>query len=542
VNIILDKHCKENSLTALLFDNYEESKFFSAIRIEEEDMSYEDLYNKALKLAAILKENDVYNETVAIVGHRNFSTYISILGILFAGCNYTPINPKDAKSKILEILSESKVNYLVGDYLSISKLQDKLKNNDLVGKSIITPLCYVKDKEAQRWMDKTDVDKIDPLLNPMDSDDSHLAYVLYTSGSTGKPKGVKVTRRNVFSYLKATSQLWNIPSRFRMSQFHDLSFDPSVSDIFYTFCNKGTLCVVPENEMTFPSDFIIREKLDIWSSVPSISTFMLKMGALSDGKYPHLKIIRHAGEPFPVALAKSWQSAAPNASVENHYGPTEATIDVSRHLYDSNYKYSDCKNNIMPIGKPFPNIKIAIVNDDLEKIVDKNLQGEIVFCGPQVSNGYLNDQYKTDEYFVRFFWDNFKEIWYKSGDLGFINNSGDIECAGRKDSQIKIGGRRIEIGEIEAVLSHFDITREAVVVPIRDDSEIVTGCAAFVLTKLSSLDVREIRKQSTELMDSIFFPKKIFFIKDFPRSQSGKINRKTLEKSAKELINLENDF
>ena len=126
MNIILDKHCKENSLTALLFDNYEESKFFSAIRIEEEDMSYEDLYNKALKLAAILKENDVYNETVAIVGHRNFSTYISILGILFAGCNYTPINPKDAKSKILEILSESKVNYLVGDYLSISKLQDKL--------------------------------------------------------------------------------------------------------------------------------------------------------------------------------------------------------------------------------------------------------------------------------------------------------------------------------------------------------------------------------------------------------------------------------
>lgn len=537
----MDKYYKENSLTNLLVNGYEKSKHFSAIRIEEKEMSYEDLYEKALKLASILKDNDIHEETVAIVGHRNFSTYVGLLGIIFAGCNYTPINPKDAKSKILEILSNSKVNCLIGDYTNILKLQDKLEDNDLVGKSIITPLCYVKDKEAQKWMDKTDVDKTDPLLNPLDTDDSNLAYVLYTSGSTGKPKGVQITRRNLFSYLKTIDQLWDVPNRFRMSGFHDLSFDPSVSDIFYTFCNKGTLCVVPENEMIFPSDFIIREKLDIWSSVPSIGFFLLKMGALSERKYPNLKIIRHAGEPFPVILAKSWQSAAPNASVENHYGPTEATIDVFRHLYDSNYKYSICKNNIMPIGKPFPNIKFAIINDELEKIIDKNHQGEIVFCGPQVSNGYLNDQYKTDENFVRFSWDNFKEIWYKSGDLGFINNNGDIECGGRKDSQIKIGGRRIEIGEIEAALSNFEITKEAVVVPIRDDSKIVTGCAAFVLTKLSSVNVEEVRKQSTKFLESIFFPKRIFFIKDFPRSPSGKIDRKTLEETAKQLMSMSND-
>ena len=192
----------------------------------------------------------------------------------------------------------------------------------------------------------------------------------------------------------------------------------------------------------------------------------------------------------------------------------------------------------MPIGKSFPNMKIAIVSDELEEIVDKNQRGEIVFCGPQVSNGYLNDQSKTDEYFVRFSWDNSNELWYKSGDLGFINNNGDIECAGRKDSQIKIGGRRVEIGEIEAALSHFDITRGAVVVPIRNESEIVVACAAFVESNLSNADVGEIRKQSARFLDNIFFPKEVFFIKDFPRSQSGKIDRKALERLAKQFVSI----
>ncbi len=534
----MNKGFKEDLLTSLLFKSYDNSKKRTAIRIDSENMSYEELYNKALQLASTLKENGARNETIAIVGHRKFSTYIGILGVLFAGCNYTPINPKSAKFKILEILNGSRVNHLVGDYASISQLQDHLDNDDLFGKSIITPLCSVKDKGWANWLDKTNLDEANLLSHPVKSDDSHLAYVLYTSGSTGNPKGVQVTRRNLFSYLKGIDELWDIPIGFRMSQFHDLSFDPSVSDIFYTFCNKGTLCVVPESEMMLPGDFILREKLDIWSSVPSIGLFMSKMGVLTYGRYPDLKIVRHAGEPFPVALAESWQSAAPNASIENHYGPTEATIDVFRHIYLPDHDCSNFNNNILPIGKPFPNTKIAIVNDSLEEIVGKNQRGEIVFCGPQVSNGYLNDQAKTDESFVKFPWNNFEELWYKSGDIGFININGDVECAGRKDSQIKIGGRRIEIGEIEATLSNFDKTKGAVVVPVRDSAEVVSGCAAFALEELSREDVSQIKRQSTQFLDSIFFPKKIFFIEDFPRSQSGKIDRKALEKKAKQLMGL----
>ena len=137
-----------------------------------------------------------------------------------------------------------------------------------------------------------------------------------------------------------------------------------------------------------------------------------------------------------------------------------------------------------------------------------------------------------------FDWDVQGRIWYKTGDLGFFNSNNDLECTGRIDNQIKISGRRIEIGEIESALSAFDKTKGAVVVPLRDSAEVVYGCAAFVLVELSREDVSQIRQQSAKFLDSIFFPKKIFSIRDFPRSQSGKIDRKTLEKSAKQLMGL----
>jgi D-alanine--poly(phosphoribitol) ligase subunit 1 len=531
--MILDKGFKKDSLISLLFKSYDESRFHAAIRINNESMTYDELYHKALQLAAILKKNDAFDETVAIVGHRNFSTYIGILAVLFAGCNYTPINPKVAKSKILEILTDSRVNYLVGDNVSVSLLHDHLKSNDLVGKSIITPLCCVKDRERHRWMDKTEVDKIDPLLHPVDSDDSHLAYVLYTSGSTGKPKGVQVTRGNLFSYLKAVDQLWDLPTGFRMSQFHDLSFDPSVSDIFYTFCNKGTLCVVPEKEIMLPSDFIIREKLNVWSSVPSIGLFMSKMGALVHEKYPDLKIVRHAGEPFPVALAESWKSAAPNASIENHYGPTEATIDVSRYTYDPDDDCTIYNNSIMPIGNSFPNMKIAIVNNELEEILEKNKRGEIVYCGPQITNGYLNDTLKTESAFVNFKWDIEGRTWYRSGDIGFYNINGDIECVGRIDNQIKLGGRRIELGEIEVALMKSNQINDIIVVPVRNFDKSTKHLVAFTTNSVSKESWSSLTKSSN--IESIFIPKKLFKIDRFPINTSGKLNRKELEELADNL-------
>ena len=523
-------------LRDLIFNNYESNKSSVALRINNEDMSYEELFNKSLKVSTLLQEKDVQNETVGIVGHRKFSTYIGILGVLFSGCNYTPINPKNNQAKIIEVLTNSKIKYLIGNHSDIKELNELIDNEEILKqiKMIITPMDPAQEDLVFKKADITDLNHIDISNRIQDYDDSNLAYVLYTSGSTGKPKGVQVTRANLSAYIKSITELWGVSKEFRMSQFHDLSFDPSVSDIFYTFCNKGTLCVVPENEMMLPSEFIKRESIDIWSSVPSIGIFMMKMGVLSDNNFCNLKIVRFAGEPLNRSIADAWQNAAPNASIENHYGPTEATVDVLRHIYTRNQKNEMFNNNIIPIGKSFPRMIIKIINNENNVIVDKNKKGEIIFSGPQITNGYLNDQNKTNEGFVKFSWDESHQIWYRSGDIGFLNNNNCFECVGRKDAQIKIAGRRIEIGEIEHALSKFNETCSSVVVPKKDDDGNIIGCVAFVTNPVSKDALSRIRKDISKILDAVFFPKKIISIESFPKTQSGKINRKKLELIAKE--------
>ena len=106
---------------------------------------------------------------------------------------------------------------------------------------------------------------------------------------------------------------------------------------------------------------------------------------------------------------------------------------------------------------------------------------------------------------------------------------GYVECLGRKDNQIKISGRRIEIGEIEFVLSKFNKTKNAVVIPIRDEREIVIGCVAFIIESINKDEELEIRSKSTQYLDKVFFPKRIITIENFPLTVSGKIDRRKLE-------------
>jgi non-ribosomal peptide synthetase component F len=303
--------------------------------------------------------------------------------------------------------------------------------------------------------------------------------------------------------------------------------------MFYTWSNGGTLCVVPEKEMLMPSDFIVNEKIDVWSSVPSIGSFMLSIGALEKGIFSNLKIVRFAGEPLSKKMAEAWQDAAPKSLIENHYGPTEATIDVTSFCY-TNCDTKTTFSQGVPIGRPMKNMTIEIIDSNTEKVA-RGVTGELVYKGPQITKGYLNDKDKTDSVFVQFDWDKSGDIWYKSGDLGFYNKDDNIEYSGRKDNQIKLGGRRIEIGEIEAVLSKFISLQDIVIVAIKDENQITTGCVAFTMNEINKEEQMRIRQESMQYLEQVFFPKKIITIKGFPRLSSGKIDRKELSLKAQSL-------
>jgi non-ribosomal peptide synthetase component F len=330
------------------------------------------------------------------------------------------------------------------------------------------------------------------------------------------------------------SQLYRLDAGFRASQTFDFSFDPSVSDMFFTWTNGGVLCVLPEEEMLLPHEYIRREGITFWNSVPSIAGFMRRMGHLSPGAFPDLRHSMFCGEQFPTYIAEAWQNAAPNSTIENLYGPTEATIYISRYVYTEVERHKSFRNSIVPIGLPLPDHEFALIDEFGNKLPAGDT-GEIVFKGPQITKGYLHDQVKTDAVFVTFDWDASKAKWYKSGDLGFYNADGNLECIGRKDNQIKLGGRRIELGEIEAVLSRFKEIQDVVIVPLRDENQVTVGCMAFTQNRLTMEEQKFIRLESMKLIERVFIPKKIITVETFPISPSGKTDRKALESLALEL-------
>jgi len=526
---------KPLNATSFIFDKLCQFPDLIGLRVGDEKFSYRQIVEYSLKTASILKHLGVKKEAVGLIGQRTASSYFGILGIIFSGCHYVPINLKYNLDKQVKIIQDSNIRILVGsreDLEAFNAVLDQ-KSRECIDAWVIP---YGKmDFNNEKWFSETLLDNIMVLDEPEQEHISHLAYIMYTSGSTGHPKGVLVTQDNLLAWLKNMTILYSMDKEFRASQTYDLSFDLSVADIFFTFSSYGTLCVLNEKELLLPIDYITKNKIEFWSSVPTLINFMHKMGVLKPNIFPTIKKSIFCGEPMPRYLADAWKIAAPNSTIENLYGPTEATIWITRYVYEGLNVSERFINNNLPVGAPLQDHEVALIDVD-DNLIEDTSQGEIIYKGPQITLGYLNDQEKTDLQFTKFKWDQKESIWYKSGDIGFYNLNGSLECLGRKDSQIKLGGRRIEIAEVELSLRCFPLLEDLVVVPLRDKDNRVLELIGFTMNSLSAEELRVIRLNSQGDLEAIFFPKRIYTIEKFPVSISGKLDRKKLVKIAKEFI------
>lgn len=522
------------SLSALVFESAVKHSDLCALRIDQQSFSYNALNQLALQMANALIAQGAQSEAVGIVGQRQLDSYAGVLGILYAGCHYVPIHPKSSPKKICNVIQAAGIRFLVGAQQDLQMVCQQLKG-EMQHHLIQRYVSLAGESDAEGVGCVPEETPTLAVSAPVAVSTDDLAYILFTSGSSGEPKGVKVSHGNVIAYLQALQKLWTFKPGYRASQFHDFSFDPSVSDMFNTWVSGGELCVVPEGELMMPAHFIRRTALQVWSSVPSIGNWMQKLGILKEGAFPSLQISRFAGEPLSLRMAKAWQSAAPNSTVENHYGPTESTVDVTRYVYQPSPAEALFSNGIVPIGHAFPGMEIKII-DANNHPVDDQIHGQIVFKGPQVSQGYLNDDDKTHSAFVRFAWDASQAIWYKSGDMGFVNADGQIECLGRMDHQIKFSGKRVEIGEIEAALARFNALSDVTVVALKDAQGIVVELVGFTTSNLSTQELANMKQASRQWLDPLFFPKRIVSLAQLPYAVSGKVDRRTLMDLARQSL------
>ena len=355
-------------------------------------------------------------------------------------------------------------------------------------------------------------------------DPESVAYVLYTSGSTGVPKGVTVLHRNLPTLIDDMVARYSVTAADRVSQTHELTFDVSVWDMFVCWEVGACLCCPTQKELLGPGKFIRRHEITVWFSVPSTAVFMKRLGMLKPDSYPTLRYSLFAGEPLPTAVADAWLEAAPQSTVENLYGPTELTIVCVGYQWVPGQSEDEAEAGVIPIGYPLARNRPIVVDEELREVGPGEI-GELVVAGPQVTAGYWQDPERTAEVFV--VPPGHDDVHYRTGDR-VRRPEGDrpMTYLGRLDSQIKVRGVRIELGEVEAAVREATGVDAVIAVGWPRSLTGADGIVAFVGDR--EVDVKEAKARLTAKLPDHMVPRRFELLDKLPLNASGKFDRKAL--------------
>jgi D-alanine--poly(phosphoribitol) ligase subunit 1 len=493
-----------------------------ALFVGRASFSYRDLASSARRIAGWLAlEGGPVSGRVGILASRTVEAYAGVLGTLWSGAAYVPINPQTPEDRLVRILQMTKLDALITDQAGLDLLSDRVLEcappRILFGPNAQSPTTVAF--QGTRFQSIADLSDEGPNQPATVAEDA-LAYIIFTSGTTGTPKGVMIEAGSVAQFRSVVQDRCGFRSTDRVSQVAELTFDNSVLDMFVTWAAGAGLYVVPTSQLMAPAKFIRDHELTIWFSVPSTAVIMQRMKMLKPGAFPSLRCSIFAGEALPIAAAQAWQIAAPNSVVENFYGPTEITVDcIAQRLEDPPNVTRN--RGSLAIGKPFPEIHAGIVNAELSFLTPEE-EGELVVSGRQVARGYFEDPKLTADRFPTL---NGRR-WYRTGDLAYQDASGTFHHLGRIDNQVKILGHRVELEEVEAHLREIvgsDLVA-AVAWPVSESG--ATGIVAFHCVPESSRD--QIREGMRKRVPAYMVPARIQELDAMPTNSSGKIDRKAL--------------
>ena len=433
-------------------------------------------------------------EPVGVYLQRDRWLLPSLIGVFKAGGAFVPLDPQYPHDRLAGIIEDAGLSVIV--------TTTTLHAEAVALASGVRTLCV-----------DTGALEAGAVLPAVTADMN--AYVLFTSGSTGKPKGVPIRHGSLANNLQTLRFEPGISRDDTILAFTTIAFDMSAVEILLPLIS-GARTVLLDDETAKDVDAIVqiieREKVTFMVATPSRWSLLLETGWKC---HPGMKIIA-GGEAFPRQLADDL--LATGVSVWNGYGPTETTVCVSQ--------YRVIPESSPPcIGKPMANTGFLVL-DPANRPLPLGIPGELGIYGEGVSAGYFNRPDLTAERFVEIEDDGTKRRVYKTGDLVQQGPTGDFRYLGRNDFQVKIRGFRVELGEIEAVMLSVPGIREAICTVwnrSEQDKRIVAYYRAYAAIDESRLKA-EIRKNLPDYM----VPGHFMAMDDFPRTPSGKTDRKSL--------------
>jgi amino acid adenylation domain-containing protein len=367
---------------------------------------------------------------IGIITNNDFHTYGSLLGILFSGLAYVPLNASNPTERSLDIIGQAGIRTIIAS--KADALTAHIEANH--------PAIQVIYTESL-------TDNKGPIELPS-LKGNEPAYMLFTSGSTGVPKGVPISFDNVNTFIDAFFALeYKLDENDRFLQMFDLTFDLSVMSYLVPLTLGACVYTVPENEIKYMAIYQLLEDQEITFAlmVPSILSYLRPY--FDDIRLEKLRYSLFCGEALYEDTTREWSACVPNARIQNVYGPTEATIFCLTYDWSPSQREGKSVKGIVSIGKTMKHTKAIIVDENFKQ-VKPGEQGELCLAGAQLTSGYWNNAIKNKEAFFTYV-NGETIVYYRTGDSAYLDQDGDFVFCGRIDYQVKIQGYRVELHEIE---------------------------------------------------------------------------------------------
>jgi len=494
-------------------------------------LTYEELSRLAFGVASVILEERI-SDTVSTIpillaASRSASGYAGILGSVIAGTGFVPINLAWPHSRLDWLLQKTRCRMMIADLRGLELMGPALQTAQSSLTVVLPEVDNVGELRerwpAHRFIGSTDINGRQDITTSQASPDG-IAYTLFTSGSTGEPKGVQVSYAASAAMIRAMSGRYRSHEGDRFTQFADFTWDPSVVDMFSAWQCGGCVCCPSSKAALMPDKFILSARATVTHLVPTTLRNLKQLGCLIPNRFPLLRFVFVGGEPFPASLAEAVQAAAPAAVVANIYGSQEYSI-FSTYDWNSETSPRECHNDILPLGAPFAGSSAILLGED-STVTSKVNEGELCVSGPQLFSGYFDDPEQTKAALLA---DNSpgSRIYYRTGDRARRDaKSQQLCCLGRRDSQVKIAGIRVELGEVEAALRKAAETESIVALGWPPVETGVEGIVAFVSD--TALSAEAIQESLRTLLPRYMVPKRLVLLAQMPRNANGKCDRKAL--------------
>jgi len=483
----------------------------ACIRFSESDavvtdgvtLSYRELDCRANQVARHLIDKGIQpGDRVGLLFEKSAETYIAMLAVMKVNAAYVPLDAAFPAERVRFIIGDSEIKAIV----SMSSFEQRLASVEVQKVFLDT---------AKRAIDAKPADRLTGVPRTFDP----VCYIIYTSGTTGNPKGVAIAHASICNFVRVAAELYGFARGDRVYQGMTIAFDFSVEEIWVPLMAGATLVPARPGSSLIGdelADFLRERRVTCLACCPTLL-------ATIEQDVPQLRILLVGGEACPQNLVARWYRRG--RRILNSYGPTEATVTAT---------LTELKpDKPVTIGVPLPTYSIVVLDPAEDKTVENGELGEIGIAGVGLALGYMNRDELTMKKFIRDFLNiqnNPSGRIYRTGDLGRIDENGEIEYRGRIDTQVKIRGYRIELGEIEAVLLDLPQIAQAAVTTFEDEPGAVELVAYYALKQGADLPRDEISQALRGKLPPYMVPAFLEELPSIPMTLSNKADHKRLPK------------